>query len=35
MKKNLNSILNFLKAIFGQDIRVSIQKNQKFIKNVT
>ena len=30
MKKFLNSIVNFFKAIFGQDIRVSVQKNQKY-----
>lgn len=30
MNKILNSIVNFFKAIFGQNIRVSVQKNQKY-----
>ncbi len=30
MKKIFNSIINFLKNIFGQDIKISIEKKQKY-----
>ena len=33
MKKILNSIVDFFKTIFGQDIKISMKKKQKYNVN--